>query len=285
MMINGKTMVLTIFGDPVAHSLSPTMYNAAFQELGWNCVYVPSHVLSEDIVLAVRGIRALNFKGANITIPHKRAVVPELDEIRGDARLSGSVNTILNREGRLIGISTDGAGLIRSLREDGDFAVAGKNVLLLGAGGAAAAVIHRLAASGIKALTVINRDVTKAVNIKEKVWHNTKFEISAQGLSRLENLDWSRFDLLINTTPVGMHDEASLVPTRFLRPELFVYDLVYKKGDTLLVNRAKSAGCKTLTGLSLLLYQGVESFKFWFEVDPPVAAMRRALAQAVGKGI
>lgn len=275
--INGKTTVLAIFGDPVVHSLSPTMHNAAFKELNWNCVYVPFRVAPDDISLAVRSIRTLGLKGVNVTIPHKQAVVSELDEIIGDAKLSGSVNTIINQEGKLVGASTDGSGFIRSLREEGNFDASGKNVILFGAGGGAIAVIYKLIAQNIKSLTVVNRNFAKAVNIQEKVWFDTQFEINVFDLKDLPKLTWENYDLLINTTSVGLHDEATLVPQHFLNPNMFVYDLVYKKGDTTLVNQAKKVGCSTLAGLSMLLYQGVESFKLWFETEPPVEVMQKAL--------
>lgn len=281
MMINGKTTILAVFGDPIDHSLSPTMHNAAFKELGWNCVYIPCHVLPEDVTLAVRGIRSLGMKGVNITIPHKQAVVPELDEIFGDASLSGSVNTIINDHGKLRGTSTDGTGLVRSLREDGQFEVSGKRCLILGAGGSASALVFRLIAEGIRSLTVVNRDFTKALNLRERVWHATKFEVEAYALSELENLNWDAFDLLINTTSVGLHDSATLVPQQLLNPRIFVYDIVYKPGNTTLINDAVAQGCRVLTGLSLLLYQGADSFRLWFDTEPPIEVMRHALLNSV----
>jgi len=199
----------------------------------------------------------------------------------GDTRLSGSVNTIVNRNGKLLGTSTDGSGLVRSLREDGDFDVAGKNVLIFGAGGSSVAIIFRLVTAGVKTLTVVNRDFTKAVNLQEKVWLRTRFAINVHDTNRLETLDWSSFDLVINTTSVGLHNEATIIPKQLLSRHHFVYDLVYKPGDTTLINQAKEVGCRTLSGLSLLLYQGVESFKIWFEEDPPIAVMREALEQAM----
>lgn len=280
--INGQTTILAVFGDPVDHSLSPAMHNAAFKAMGLDCVYVPFRVLPEDIILAVRGIRALNIKGVNVTIPHKQAVVPELDEIVGDAALSGSVNTIINNHGKLIGTSTDGSGLIRSLEAEAGFKVAGKNVLMLGSGGAATAIVFSLIGAGIRSLTVVNRDVTKAVSLREKTRVRSKFEFKVVGLAQLEALDWSEFDIVINTTSVGLHDQATLIPAHLLYPGLVVYDVVYRPGGTTLANQAKAAGCTVLTGLSLLLYQGVDSFRLWFGVEPPLEVMGNALVTAIG---
>lgn len=285
MTINGQTTILAVFGDPVAHSLSPAMHNAAFKAMGFNCVYVPFRILPEDIILGVRGIRALNIKGVNVTIPHKQAVVPELDEIVGDAALSGSVNTIINDGGKLIGTSTDGSGLIASLKAEAGFEVAGKNVLMLGSGGAATAIVFALIGAGIRSLTLVNRDVIKAVALQERVRQWKRFQFKVVGLEQLEGLNWQEFDLVINTTSVGLHDSATLIPVHLLHPELVVYDVVYRAGGTRLANEAKAMGCTVLTGLSLLLYQGVDSFRMWFGVEPPLEVMASAINLAMGNGL
>lgn len=281
--INGNTQILAVFGDPVAHSLSPVMHNAAFQALGWNVVYLPCRVLPENLPQAVEGIRALGYRGANITIPHKQAVLPYLDEVIGDAALSGSVNTIIHREGKLLGTSTDGVGLIRSLQDDGGFEATGKHVLLLGAGGSAAALVFRLIHAGIRSLTVVNRDLERALRLKAKLLEVTGFEVQTASLGELEHLEWNRYDLLINTTSVGLHDDGTLVPSKLLNPSLLVYDIVYKRGDTRLIRDAQEQGCRTVNGLSLLLYQGAESFRLWFGEEPPLAVMRQALDAAVSQ--
>jgi shikimate dehydrogenase len=278
--INAKTTICALFGNPVAHSLSPLLHNAAFQALGYDCVYLAFQVGETQVRTAVAGIRALGIKGVNVTVPYKQVVIPGLDEVSGDARLSGSVNTIINRDGRLSGASTDGIGFVRSLREDGGFDVAGKRVLLLGAGGSALALIYRLVATGIKSLTVVNRNFNKALQLQEKVLRDTGFQLAVIPLEQLAHLNFNDYDLLINTTTVGLHQDVSLIEPQWLHPGLFVYDIVYRQGGTKLVNQAAAAGCRTLSGLSLLLYQGVESFRLWFEVEPPVAPMRAALATA-----
>jgi shikimate dehydrogenase len=275
--INGSTTILAVFGDPISHSLSPLMHNAVFSALNWNCAYIPCRVKAEQLPNAVRSIRALNLKGVNITIPHKQAVLAELDEIIGDSESSGSVNTVINREDRLIGTSTDGIGFLRSLHEEGHLELQSKNVIILGAGGAARAVIHSLIASGINSLIIVNRNFQKAVSLQEQVWNDTGFTLTVHDLSRLQELNWGSYDLLINTTSVGLHDEQSLVPPHFLKPPLFVYDLVYKQGGTKLYRDAVAAGCPALSGLALLLYQGAESFRLWFEVDPPIEVMRQTI--------
>lgn len=269
---------MAVFGDPISHSLSPVMHNAAFEALGLDCVYIPCHVRPEQLKSAVLGIRALGFKGVNVTIPHKQAIIGELDVIFGDSLLSGSVNTVINRNGKLYGTSTDGTGLLQSLQAEGGFQVAGKNVLILGAGGSAAAVIYSLIAAQVKSITLVNRTLKNAVTLSQKVLQDTGFQVKAVEYDRLTNLAWDAIDLVINATSVGLKDQASLVPQRFLHPGLFVYDLVYRIGaTTTLVDQAVKAGCRVLTGLSLLLYQGAESFRLWFEMEPPIKIMRDAL--------
>lgn len=277
--IKGDTQVFAVFGDPISHSLSPVMHNAAFQALGLNCVYIPYQVRPGQLHNGVLGIRALNLKGVNITIPHKQAVMGELDEIFGDSLLSGSVNTIINRNGKLYGASTDGIGLVRSLKEEGGFEVAGKNVLLLGAGGSAAAVIYRLIADDVNSITVLNRSSKNAAYLRQKVLDDTGFRLDTGEYQRLSSLEWDSIDLVVNATSVGLRDQDSLVPQQYLHPKLFIYDLVYRiGGSTTLIEQAVRAGCSVLSGLSLLLYQGAESFRLWFEVDPPIKVMREALA-------
>lgn len=276
--IKGDTCVLAVFGDPISHSLSPVMHNAAFEALGLDCVYIPCHVRPEQLKSAVQGIRALGLKGVNVTIPHKQAITSELDVIFGDSLLSGSVNTIINRNGKLYGTSTDGTGLLRSLQEEGGFQVVGKNVLILGAGGSAAAIIYSLIAAQVKSITLVNRTLKNAVTLRQKVLQDTGFPVNTVEYDRLTNLAWDAIDLVINATSVGLKDQDSLVPQRFLHPGLFIYDLVYRIGSTTtLVDQAVKAGCRVLTGLSLLLYQGAESFRLWFEIEPPIKIMRDAL--------
>jgi shikimate dehydrogenase len=279
--INGQTIVCAVFGDPVAHSFSPAMHNAAYRALGMNCVYIACHVRANRLQDATQAIRALGFKGANVTVPHKKAIAAHLDELCGDALQSGSVNTIVNRDGRLLGYSTDGIGFVRSLHAEAGYEPAGKNILILGAGGSATALLYRLIGSGIASLTMVNRDFAKAVNLQERVRLNTRFEMRVKGFNELTASDLESADLLINTTTVGLHDDVSLIPPHFLHPDLFVYDIVYKRGGTTLVNEAQAAGCRVLSGLALLLHQGAESFRLWFEREPPVAVMREALERTL----
>ncbi len=275
--LSGNTKVLAVFGDPVHHSLSPLMHNAAFSSLGWDSIYIPCRVEIAQLPIAVQSIRALNWIGANITVPHKQAVFNELDQIIGDAQKSGSVNTIIHRGGRLIGASTDGVGFLRSLYEEGHFDVKGKKVLLFGAGGAARAVLYSLISAGIVSLTIVNRNVERGDELRREVLDKTGFRVDVTGLNELSKINWDSFDLLINSTSVGRQDDQSLIPSDFLQPKHFVYDMNYTKSGTKLYRDAQQIGCQALSGLSMLLYQGAESFRLWFDSDPPVDIMRRTL--------
>ncbi len=275
--LNGKTSLLAILGDPVSHSLSPAMQNAALQHLGINAVYLPCKVAPADLTTAVNGLRALNFVGANVTIPHKQAVAGLVDELLGDAVQSGSVNTLIHRQERLYGASTDGIGLISSLREAGEFEPAGKNVVLFGAGGAAVAAVYALVNSNINNLVIVNRNLEKAKSLQEKLRQDTGFEAELVSLTELAQIAWDQVDLIINSTSVGLEHEVSIVPVKYLQPRHFVYDLVYHQTETRLCREATAVGCRVLSGLSLLLYQGIESFRLWFEQDPPIKIMREIL--------
>lgn len=277
--LSGNTKVLAVFGDPVHHSLSPLMHNAAFSSLGWECVYIPCRVESGKLPAALESIRALNWIGANITVPHKQAVLNGLDQIIGDAQKSGSVNTIIHRDGRLIGASTDGVGFLRSLYEEGHFDVKGKKVLLLGAGGAARAVLYSLISAGIVSLTIVNRNLERAGELRREILDKAGFRVDVVDLNELSKIDWDSFDLLINSTSVGRQDDQSLIPGNFLQPKHFVYDMNYTKSGTKLYRDAQEIGCPALSGLSMLLYQGAESFRLWFDSDPPIDIMRRTLYQ------
>jgi shikimate dehydrogenase len=271
------TRLLAVYGDPIRHSLSPAMHNAALQALGWDFRYAAFHVKPQNLAVAVAAIPALNMAGVNITIPHKQTVISYLDEIIGDASRSGSVNTILNLDRRLIGMSTDGIGLLRSLREDGNFDPAGKKILILGAGGTAAAVIYSLIDAGAAALFIANRDGVRAVELQEMVLDRSGFEVEVLAWEALPNFAWDELDLLLNTAAAELAGAELPVPLTAFHTKLLVYDLVYKHGGTKLRHNAVRAGCKVLSALSLLLFQGAESFKLWFETEPPLDIMRKIL--------
>lgn len=287
--ISGRTRVCGIFGHPVEHSFSPAMHNVAFNAVGLDYTYVPFPVTPGSLPAAVAAVKALGLAGVNVTIPHKEAVLPLLDEISEEAGLIGAVNTIVNRSGRLYGDNTDGRGFLRSIKEKAGFTPAGKTALILGAGGAARAVAVQLALSGARRLLLANRSEKRAgeladfiagksgVNVEVIPWPNKEFdELPGEALQGA--------DLVVQTTPLGMHpNDSETVPLPFdrFRPGQVACDLVYNPVETRFLQKAGLAGATVVDGLGMLLYQGVLAFELWTGVSAPVEVMREALLKAV----
>jgi shikimate dehydrogenase len=277
--IDGKTNLAGIFGYPVAHSLSPAMHNAAFAALGLNWVFLPLSVAPPDLPDALRGFRALGFRGASVTVPHKQTVMPLLDEITEEARAMGAVNAIIRWNDWLIGDNTDWRGFLIPLGEVG-FDPSGQHCAVLGAGGAARAVVYALARSGAAMVTVLNRTVPRATALVRDL--QTLFPtvaLRARSLGALGELisDTSpAYRLVVNATSVGMWPETDRCPWPESIPipgGAIVYDLVYYPLHTRLIQRAAEAGCRTITGLGMLVYQGATAFKMWTGREPPVEVM------------
>ena len=277
MSITGKTRVCGVIGDPIEHSLSPIIHNAAFKHLKLDFVFLALRVEAATLESAVRGMRGLGIHGLNVTMPHKSTVIDFLDEVDSTVKFLGSANTILNRDGRLLGFNTDGIGALRALRENGT-ELSGKKVLLLGTGGAAKAIAHSLAKK-VEELVVLNRASEKAKELAESLRRSLNNRIVGDALSSkviAKNLQDS--DVLVNATSVGMHPEAnqSLVTSRWLKPKLTVMDIVYNPVETKLAKDAKAAGAKVISGVEMLIYQGAASFEIWTGQAAPVDVMRKA---------
>ncbi|BCR04658.1 shikimate dehydrogenase (NADP(+)) [Desulfuromonas versatilis] len=280
MNLRGTTRVLGIFGDPIAHSLSPAMQNAAFGKAGIDAVYVPFHVLPGGLADAVAGLRALNILGVNVTVPHKEAVLPLLDEIDPEARLIGAVNTIVNREGRLCGYNTDGLGFLRSLAEDLQFQPAGKRVLLLGAGGACRAAVVALARAGAAALSIANRTPERGEKLVREFsdhFNGTRFAACGLEPAVLDRMA-ADADLVVNTAVVGLKgDSFAYFPWTALPPAACLYDMVYGPGGTALVSEGRRRGMRCADGLGMLAGQGEEAFRLWTGSLPPSGVMKNRL--------
>lgn len=280
--LSGSAAVVGIIGRPVAHSLSPLMHNRAFRHLGLNWVYVPFEVREDDLARAVEGLRALSVRGFNVTVPHKTAVLPHLDELTPAAAAAGAVNTVIHRAGRLVGDNTDGSGFVRSLAEEAGFDPRGKQVVVLGAGGAARAVAVALAAAGCARVAVANRTSQKAHELAALVERHGA-EAAALPLER-PALKQALCDahLLVQTTSLGMAGSEGLpVDADLLRPPLLVADIVYRPLWTPLLQAALARGCAVLPGWGMLLYQGAEAFERWTGVPAPVGVMRQAVLDAL----
>lgn len=282
MLITGTTRVVGVLGYPVRHSLSPDMHNAAFDALNMDWCYLPFEVAPDRLEPAVRGLAALGVVGVNLTIPHKRAIVPHLDEVRGDAQITGSVNTIHFEGDRLIGYSTDGDGFLGALAAL-PVEPQGAHAVVLGAGGSAAAIVVALARAGAARITIANRTAERAEALVSLVAEHAGVgtEVAAvpwrpEAVARaLEGAN-----LLVNTTSVGMKgdpEQTLPVPTGAMRPDLAVHDIVYTPLETPLLRMAREAGCRALGGARMLVLQGAVSFRIWTGIAPPVEVMENAL--------
>ncbi len=281
MEVKATTKIYGIFGHPVSHSLSPVMHNSAFAVLGLDCVYLAFDIRPEKIGHAADAVRTLGIMGINITIPHKESIIPHLDEISPDAKLTGAVNTVKNEDGKLSGYNTDVGGFLRAVEEDLGSKPEGANVFLLGAGGAARAVMSAFCMNGAGSIYIANRTYEKALKLGSefgKQFKNIKIEPIALDDKELIKARLSETDILVNSTSAGMEgSEMMEVPLEPLKESAAVYDLVYSPRETSLVKKARELGHSASGGLSMLLYQGALSFEIWTGRDAPVKVMRKAI--------
>ncbi len=275
--------VFGVFGDPIGHSLSPAMHNAAFSALGMDCVYHAFRVRPENLGKAILGAEAMGFGGLNLTVPLKEEAL-KLNFIRPDplAERIGAVNTVVFSEtGEIRGYNTDGLGARQALLEAA-VEIKGSKVVVAGAGGAARAVSFQLAADGAE-ITVINRTAERAVELANDVAAaSLPGKISGTGLSGLKEL-LRDADILINTTTLGMHPntDATIATAEKLHSNLTVFDIVYNPLETRLLREAKAAGAKTVSGVLMLVYQGAEAFKLWTGVEAPAELMKKTVLEAL----
>lgn len=281
-VISGKTAVFCVLGHPVGHSLSPAMHNAALREMGLDGVYVAFDVAPEGLGAAVLGLQALGVRGVNCTIPHKEALVPLMDELSPDAELIGAVNTIVFQEGRRIGHNTDAPGFLADLRARG-CDPAGKEALVLGAGGSARAVVVALARCGAR-VALANRTPQRAEELARHV-------NAAVGEERVRPLAMEpsalqeavqAAGLLVNTTSLGMSPrvgEMAPVPPQAFHPELFVYDLIYNPRETALLRTARERGAGAAHGAGMLARQGALSLELWTGRPAPAELMERVVLE------
>ena len=277
-MISGKTRVIGVIGDPIEHTMSPVMHNAAFNRLGLDYRYLAFHVRKEELAKAIDGMRALNIKGLNVTIPHKVAVIPLLDKIDPLAEKIGAVNTIANDDGALKGYNTDAIGFLQALLGRG-IEPKGKSVVLLGAGGASRAVSFILAERGAR-IVILNRllEMDWAEGLAGKLSQAFSMEVEALELNR-GNLArvLEKAEILVNATKVGMSPDIDETPVNsgLLKPNLVVYDIVYNPIKTRLQREAEVAGATVISGLDMLVWQGALAFEKWTGLKAPVELMKQ----------
>ncbi len=282
-MITGKTSLFGIYGYPVEHTFSPGMHNAAFKKIGMNACYVPFSVNPDQLKNAVRAIIPLGLRGINITVPHKQHVIAYLDELSKEADLIGAVNTVQIVDGKLKGHNTDGRGFIRSLRVDAGYDPKGKIVLLIGSGGAARAVGFSLALARVRKIFLHDVDTPKANTLARDIRKKTGIEaLSLSAGDLVAAADES--GCLINATPLGLKKNDPLPLKReTIQKRHLVCDLVYNPPETAFLKAAKERGAKRLSGLGMLLYQGVIAFEIWTGVKAPVTIMKNALIRQIAQ--
>jgi len=263
--------VYGIIGDPVDHSLSPIMHNAAFKELGIKAVYGAFEVKTRSLEDAITGIRALNIKGVSVTIPHKEEVMKHLDEVKQEAVEIGAVNTIVNEAGKLTGYNTDWIGVVKAFELNG-VNLKGKKVVIIGAGGAAKAVVYAVKRAGASEVEVYNRTIEKAKALERA------FGVKAKPLNEVNT---AAGEVIIQTTSVGLNSSESPVSKEVLKNFKVAMDIVYSPLKTQFLKFAEECGCKIIDGLQMLLYQGVEQFKLWTGENPPIEVMKKVLYETV----
>jgi shikimate dehydrogenase len=284
MPIDTATQVCAVIGNPVGHSLSPAIHNAAFQAAGLNYVYVAFRV--EDVGACLAGMRACQgFRGMSVTIPHKTSVIPHLDELDPMAAAVGSVNTVVNENGRLIGLTTDGLGALHALTEAG-VGLDGRRVLFLGAGGAVRSVAFAfLDRAKLDRLTVLGRTASRVRALADELAARPGgVKVGAGDLGADLAKAMADHDVVIQGTPAGMYPEwvaETRVPAELLSPEHIVFDMVYRPIKTRLIREAENAGCQVVLGLEMLLNQAALQFELWTNAPAPANEMRKALVGAL----
>lgn len=299
--ITGRTKIVGVIGSPVSHSRSPQMHNAALAKAGLDYVYIPFQVPTEAIEQAINGFKALNVIGINVTLPHKQDVIPFLTSISREAELIGAVNTLSFVNGKIHGENTDAPGFLRALEEGGNLIPIGKDVVVLGAGGSARAVVVALALAGVRSIIIANRTVSKAINLANELSNKIKVDdkgynsvfssdsnkdviqktvLTGMGLDDTRLPDAIRSsNLLVNTASSSMDDSHPLlINPDWLHSDTTVYDIVYTPPLTTLLRTASERNCKIVGGIGMLVHQGAIAFEIWTGIEPCVDTMKRALS-------
>ena len=279
---------LGVFGDPVAHSLSPQIQNAALRACGINAQYARFHIRANELRSALLLLRKLDFVGINLTVPHKIAAFTQVDEANESATRGGAVNTIRVRDEKLIASNTDGEGFLRAIRTKFSIDLRDLRVMIIGAGGGTGrAIAWQCALENCERLVLVNRTLAKASKLVDKLGPCFTGARVLGPAARLEAIaldetalraQLADIDLIVNATPLGMNpSDPTPIPTRLIAPHHIVFDCIYGSSRTALLRATEAAGARGANGLSMLLYQGARSFSIWFNRDAPIEAMRAAL--------
>ena len=281
MKIDGYTRLAAVVANPIKHSISPFIHNSAFEATNTNGVYLAWEVDAAELAETVANIRRYQMYGINLSMPYKEQVIPYLDQLSEEACLIGAVNTVVNREGTLIGYNTDGKGFFKSLPS---FKISKKRLVLLGAGGAAKAILAQAILDGVSQTSVFVRSssIEKTRPYLEKIQNATGFRVDLFALEDVQDLQDSitQADLLVNATSVGMDGSSQPIPTSIVLPEkLMVADVIYQPFETPFLKWARNQGNEAINGLGMLLYQAAEAFEFWTGKEMPTDQIWELLKQ------
>ena len=281
MKIDGYTRLAAVVANPIKHSISPFIHNSAFEATNTNGVYLAWEVDATELAETVANIRRYQMYGINLSMPYKEQVIPYLDQLSEEACLIGAVNTVVNREGTLIGYNTDGKGFFKSLPS---FKISGKRMVLLGAGGAAKAILAQAILDGVSQISVFVRSssMEKTRPYLEKIQNATGFRVDLFALEDVQDLQDSitKADLLVNATSVGMDGSSQPIPTSIVLPEkLLVADVIYQPFETPFLKWARKQGNQSINGLGMLLYQAAEAFQLWTGKEMPTDQIWELLKQ------
>ena len=281
MKIDGYTRLAAVVANPIKHSISPFIHNSAFESTNTNGVYLAWEVDATELAETVANIRRYQMYGINLSMPYKEQVIPYLDQLSEEACLIGAVNTVVNREGTLIGYNTDGKGFFKSLPS---FKISGKRMVLLGAGGAAKAILAQAILDGVSQISVFVRSssMEKTRPYLEKIQNATGFRVDLFALEDVQDLQDSitKADLLVNATSVGMDGSSQPIPTSIVLPEkLLVADVIYQPFETPFLKWARNQGNQSINGLGMLLYQAAEAFELWTGKEMPTDQIWELLKQ------
>lgn len=270
-----------VIGDPIGHSMSPDMHNDAFQALGIQAHYQPFHVMEADLPKAVEGMKALGISGFNVTVPHKTAVMPLLDEVDPLAQAIGAVNTVVREQNRFIGYNTDGEGFLAGLMAEYDGDVLSKRILLVGAGGSARAIYYTLSQKGAQKIDIANRTAARAEELKKRCPYPVEtFVLTMEEASKL----LANYDIIIQTTSIGMSPHAESMPLSLdhIRSDAFVADIIYNPIETVLMKEARARGASAQNGAKMLSFQGALAFEKWTGTMPDPSRMETIIYNKLG---
>ena len=282
--ITPRTQICAVVGNPIAHSLSPTIHNAAYEEQGIDFVYVAYQV--DDVGNALKGMRALkNFRGMSITIPHKVEAMKHVDEVVNIDQRIGSINTVVNEQGKLIGLGTDGPGALKAIVDAG-VDIDGKHILIIGSGGAARAIAFTIVDhANIEQLTILDINEIFLQRLSDDLNTETDTPITSELLTNVSlGKAMASAHMIIHCTPVGMHpkQDDSLIPVDLFRPDQVVFDIVYTPLETKLLAEARSCGLKVISGVDMFINQAALQFEHFTGASAPVEVMRRVVMERLG---